>query len=257
MKTTALMLFSLLVATPALGAIHTEAVDYKDGDVQLQGYLAYDDALTGKRPGVLVVHEWWGLGPYVKMRAEMLAKQGYVAFAPDMYGKGLYSHDHQQAGKWAGAFQKDRAMMRKRALAGLAVLQGQKNVDPSKIVAMGYCFGGTAALELARAGADLKGVVTFHAGLETPNPDQTPHLKAKILINQGADDTYTRGGLPALEEELKKAGAEYQINIYSGAVHGFTVKEAGNNPASGMAYNAEADLRSWQALQSFLAEVFQ
>ena len=256
MKTTALMLFSLLVATPALGAIHTEAVDYKDGDVQLQGYLAYDDALTGKRPGVLVVHEWWGLGPYVKMRAEMLAKLGYVAFAPDMYGKGLYSHDHQQAGKWAGAFQKDRAMMRKRALAGLAVLQGQKNVDPSKIVAMGYCFGGTAALELARAGADLKGVVTFHAGLETPNPDRLPTSRPRSgsirepMTPTPAVDCRPRGGA----KEGRRRVPDQHLLGRGPRVHG---QGGGQQPRSGMAYNAEADLRSWQALQSFLAEVFQ
>jgi dienelactone hydrolase len=147
--------------------------------------------------------------------------------------------------------------MRKRALAGLEVLKKQKNVDATKLAAIGYCFGGTAALELARAGADLRGVVSFHGNLSSPHPEQTKGIKAKILVEQGGDDAFTLGGLQGLQDELKKAGADYQIDIYSGAVHSFTVKEAGDDPKKGMAYNAQADRRSWAALKAFFGEIFQ
>jgi dienelactone hydrolase len=247
---------ALFVVRPAFAKLVTQTIEYKDGDKVLAGYLAYDDSFTGKRPGVLVVHEWMGLGDYAKGRAEQLAKLGYVAFAADMYGKGVFAKDHAEAGKLAGAQFNDRSMMRGRALSGLNVLKSQKNVDTDKLAAIGYCFGGTASLELARAGAPLKGVVSFHGNLATPHPEATKEVKAKILVCQGGDDQHTIKDLPAFEDEMRKANADWQVNTYSHAVHSFTVKEAGDNPKSGAAYNAEADARSWREMQAFFDEVF-
>lgn len=252
----ALVLSAVLFAAPVSAIVKTKAVEYKDGDIVLQGYVAYEDGFKDKRPGVLVVHEWWGHGPYARKRAEMLAKRGYTAFALDMYGKGVYAKDHEEAGRLAGAFFSDRAAMRKRALAGLAQLKGAPFVDETKIAAIGYCFGGTTVLELARAGTDIKGVASFHGNLATPSPaTETP--KAKILVLHGADDGFVNAALPGFVEEMRKAKADWQLNQYGGAVHSFTVKEAGNDPAKGMAYDAKADERSWTALGSFLEELFQ
>jgi dienelactone hydrolase len=186
----------------------------------------------------------------------MLAQRGYTAFALDMYGKGVYAKDHEEAGKLAGAFFGDRAAMRKRALAGLAQLKAAPFVDETKIAAIGYCFGGTTVLELARAGTDLKGVASFHGNLATPTPaTETP--KAKILVLHGADDGFVNAALPGFIEEMRKVKADWQLNQYGGAVHSFTVKEAGNDPSKGMAYDAQADARSWAALGSFLEELFR
>ena len=256
MKTFRMLALLLAAAVPASAAVKTQAVQYKDGDTVLEGYLAYDDAAKGARPGILVFHEWWGMGPYAKRRAEMLAKLGYVAFAPDMYGKGVYAKDHVEAQKLMEPIKNDRAALRRRAQAGMEQLKAQKNVDASKLAAIGYCFGGTTALELARAGNPLKGVGVFHGDLSKPDTEDSK-ITGKVVVYQGADDQWTRGGLAGLEDELKKDGADYEFNIYAHAVHSFTVKEAGDDPKSGMAYNAEADARSWASLQDFLTAIFK
>ncbi len=246
-----------LVAGAGYGAVKTEAVDYRDGAIVLQGYFAWDDATAGKRPAVLVVHEWMGHSPYARRRADQLAGLGYLAFACDMYGKGVYAKDHDEAAKLAGIYQNDRLLMRTRAHAGLARLLQHPLADPARVAAIGYCFGGTTVLELARAGEDLRGVVSFHGGLATPKPAEPGKVKAKVLVCQGGADKWTMAGLPGLEDELTAAGADWQVAIYSGAVHSFTVKEAGNDPKSGMAYNEAADRRSWDAMRGFLAEVLK
>jgi dienelactone hydrolase len=256
MKTLAALLAALALAAPAGAALQSKLVDYKDGKTVLQGYAVWDDGFKDKRPGVLVVHEWWGFGPYVKMRADMLAKLGYVAFAADMYGKGVHADDHTQAAKLAGVFFNDRAAMRRRATAGLDQLKKLPNVDADKLAAIGYCFGGTAVLELARMGADLKGVASFHGNLATPTP-AAEKPKAKIAVFQGADDQMTMPAVPAFEDEMRKAKADWQFTAYGGAVHSFTVAEAGNDNSKGMAYNKEADERSWKALQDFFSEIFR
>src|SRR5262249_7260168 len=150
----------------------------------------YDDAASGKRPGVLVAHEWTGHNPYVRKRAEQLAGLGYVAFALDMYGKGVHAKDAQEAAKMAAVYKDDRKLMRARAAAGLDVLRKQRQVDPQRIAAMGYCFGGTTVLELARGGAELAGVVSFHGGLATPTPADAKSIKGKVLVLHGADDPF-------------------------------------------------------------------
>jgi dienelactone hydrolase len=256
MKRLAALLAAVLLAAPASAKLRTKFVEYKDGDAVLQGYAAWDDGFKDKRPGVLIAHEWWGFGPYVRRRAEMLARQGYTAFALDMYGKGVYAKDHEEAGKLAGAFFNDRAAMRRRAMLGVEQLKKLPFVNPNKLAAIGYCFGGTTVLELARMGADLKGVASFHGALNTPTPaTETP--KAKIAVFQGADDAMTMPALPAFEEEMRKVHADWQATVYGGAVHSFTVAEAGDDNSKGMAYNKAADERSWKALLDFFSEIFR
>ena len=255
MKTLCAVLAAVALAAPARAAIRSKAVEYKDGETVLQGFAYWDDGFKDKRPGVLVAHEWYGNGPYSKRRAEMLAKLGYTAFALDMYGKGVYAKDHAEAGKLAGAFFNDRSSMRRRAALAVEELKKLPYVDPSKLAAIGYCFGGTTVLELARMGADLKGVASFHGNLATPSP-ATEKPKAKIAVFQGGDDAMTMPAVPAFEDEMRKVGADWEFTAYGGAVHSFTVKEAGDDASKGMAYNKEADERSWKALQDFFAEIF-
>jgi dienelactone hydrolase len=242
----------MVVAGVVSAAVKTSEITYRDGKTVLLGYLAYDDSLTSVRPGVLVVHEWKGHGDYARRRARQLAEAGYVAFALDMYGKGVFAKNHEEAAELAGLYFKDRDLMRRRAKAGLDVLLKQKSVDPTRVAAIGYCFGGTTVLEMARAGMDLKGVASFHGNLSTPLPAQIAVVKAKVLVLQGSEDGGTIAGAPAFQEEMKNAGVEWEMDIYGGAVHSFTVKEAGDDPSTGKAYNANADRRSWQSLMDFL-----
>jgi dienelactone hydrolase len=244
-------------AAPAPRDIKTETVEYRDGDVVLEGYLAYDPAVSAKRPGVMVVHEWKGHGPYARRRAEMLAREGYVAFACDMYGKGVFAKDHEEAAALAGVYFKDRSKMRARAAAGLAVLKNKPFVDAERLAVMGYCFGGTTSLECARAGfGGVRGVASFHGNLSAPEPASAQTLKAKIAVFHGADDAGVAKGIPAFEAEMRAAKADWQFTSYGGAVHSFTVPEAGNDPAKGAAYDEKADRRSWAALLLFLKECF-
>jgi dienelactone hydrolase len=258
LRTFALILLALCRGeAPAVRELHTEAVEYKHGDVVLEGWLAYEKGVPGKRPGVILVHEWKGHGPYVRQRAEQIARLGYVAFAIDMYGKGVFAKDHEEAGKLSGVFHKDRKLMRERAAAGLERLKKVEAVDPSKIAAMGYCFGGTTVLELARGGYDVLGVASFHGGLSSPVAEAKP-IKAKVAVFHGALDRHVPPEqVTAFGEEMKNAGADWFLVSFGNAVHSFTVKEAGDDPSKGMAYNAEADRRSWDMLKSFLAEVLK
>jgi dienelactone hydrolase len=242
----------------ARAEIRMQQVEYRDGDTPCEGYLAYDDATTDIRPAVLVCPEWWGLTDYPKHRADQLAKMGYVAFVADIYGQGQTTDDPKQAGAWHAPFMKDRGMMRQRTMAALNTLLGQKYVDKTRVAAIGYCFGGSCVMELARAGAPLAGVVTFHGDLSrTPNegPDQ---IKCKILICHGADDPIVPPKVLAdCETELKEAGADYEINIYSGAMHAFTNPSADSHHIPGIAYNEQADHRSWAAMKDFFEEIFK
>ncbi|MDP3543078.1 MAG: dienelactone hydrolase family protein [Elusimicrobiota bacterium] len=249
----AAILFAAIM--PANALIKTRAVEYKDGDVVLQGWAAWEDGFKDARPGILVVHEWKGHGPYARKRAEQLARLGYTAFAVDMYGKGVYAKDHEEAGKLAGAFFGDRSLMRRRALAGLEELRKLPFVDKSKLGAIGYCFGGTTVLELARAGTDLKGVASFHGNLATPMP-AAERPKASILVLHGAEDPSVNPGVPGFLEEMRAAKADWQFIQYGGAVHSFTVPEAGSDPSKGAAYDKDADERSWDAMQSFFRRLF-
>lgn len=258
MKTLALMAAGLLTAATAQAGIVTKTIEYRQGGTVLEGYLAYDDQATGKRPGILVVHEWTGLGPYVKSRVEQLAKLGYVAFGADIYGKGVRPSTPADAAKVAGKYKGDRELLRARATAGLEELARQPQVDTSRLAAIGYCFGGTTVLELARSGADLKGVVSFHGNLDTPRPEDAKHIRGKVLALHGGDDPHVPPAeVAAFQEEMRRAGIDWQMAIYGGAVHSFTNREAGNDPSKGVAYNEKADRRSWEAMKSFFAEIFE
>jgi dienelactone hydrolase len=254
MKTIALSLIVLLsVVLPARAELKTQTVDYKQGDTPLEGYLAYDDQFTGQRPGILVVHEWMGLNDYAKSRANQLAKLGYVAFAPDIYGKGVRPTNPQDAGAEAGKYKGDRTLLRSRVQAGLEVLKSQSNVNGSRLGAIGYCFGGTTVLELARSGADVKAIVSFHGGLSTPTPEDAKNIKAELLILHGADDPFVKPDeVAAFEKEMAAANVKYTLVKYPGAMHGFT-NPANTGELPGALYNAEADQKSWQAMEKFLA----
>jgi dienelactone hydrolase len=250
--------FALFLSVDGHAKLVGETVEYKHGDVALEGYIAYDDALKGKRPGVIVVHEWMGLNPYAKKRADQLAALGYVGFAIDMYGKGVRAKDAKEAGALATIYRNDRNLMRSRADAALAFFRKHPRVDDKMIAAMGYCFGGTVVLEMARGGADLLGVVSFHGGLDTPNPGDTKNIKGKVLVLHGADDPFApKEQVLAFWDEMRKAGADWQMNIYGGAVHSFTNPDSGNDPSKGVAYNEKADKRSWEAMTIFFEEIFE
>lgn len=242
----------------AQAALRTQVVEYKHGDVVLEGYLAYDDAVKGKRPGIIVVHEWWGLNPYARMRTEQLAKLGYIAFAIDMYGKGVRAKDPAEAGSLSGIYRGNRPLMRSRANAGLEVLRNHPLANVNRIAAIGYCFGGTVVLEMARSGAELAGVVSFHGGLSTPNPSDAKNIKGKVLVLHGADDpAVPPDQVIAFQDEMRKVNVDCQVVIYGGAVHSFTNPEAGNDPSRGAAYNEKADKRSWEAMKTFFGEIFK
>jgi dienelactone hydrolase len=246
-----------LISMSVMAEIKTENVDYKQGDTPLEGYLAYDASAQGKLPGVLVVPDWMGPGAFSNAKAEELAKLGYVAFAVDIYGKDVRPKDQKEAGAQAGKFKGDRKLLRARILAALDVLKARPNVDPSRIAAIGFCFGGTTVLELARAGVPIAGVVSFHGGLDSPTPEDAKNIKAKVLVLHGADDPNVPAEqVAAFEDEMRKGGVDWELVKYSKSVHSFTNPAAGSDNSKGVAYNAEADKRSWQAMKDFFAEIF-
>ena len=256
MKTFLVLLLAFLMAAPSQAKMVTHPVEYKQDGTVLQGYLAYDDAISGKRPGVLVVHEWWGLNDYVKKRAEQVAALGYVAFACDLYGKGVVTKDPKEAAGHAGHL-RGQPLMRERAKAGLEVLAKHKFTDPQRLAAMGYCLGGTTVLELAYSGADVKGVASFHGGLHLPQPQDPRPIKAKILVLHGADDPRIKPEeIAAFQEAMRQAQADWQMIYYGGAVHSFTNPGADAFKMKGIGYSASADQRSWQHLKDFLQEIF-
>ena len=231
----------------------TKAVPYTHEGVELEGYIAYDANRKGKRPGILVIHEWWGLTDHPKERARRLAELGYVAFCVDMYGKGKVTDDPKQAGAWAGAFYNDRAGFgRARLKAGYDVLAARERVDATRIGAMGFCYGGSVALEAAWANMGVKGVVSFHGALTTPSEADAKNVKAAILVCTGADDAMVPPDqVQAFEDTLDKAGAVYKVLSYPGAVHAFTNKGADAHGMPNVKYNQAADEQSWEAMTAF------
>ena len=250
----AMATLALSWAPAASAAVKTKVVEYTDGDQVCEGYLAWDDAATGKRPGVVVFHEWMGLGDYAKRRARDVATLGTVAFAADIYGKGIRAKNAQEAGQLAGKYKGDLPLLRSRARAALDTLAKDPRVDASKLFAVGYCFGGTTALELARSGAPLAGVVTFHGGLATKDPADARNIKGRVLVLHGAADPFVPPAeVAAFQKEMNDAKVDWEMHLYAGAVHSFTNSESGNDPSKGAAYDAKADARSWEAFKVFLA----
>lgn len=258
MKYALAILVACLISTAVRSEVKTKTVQYKDGELALEGFVAWDSTKVNEpKPGVLVIHQWLGLTDYEKSRCEQLAELGYVAFALDIYGKDARPANVQEAGKKAGTYKKDRELFRRRLNLGLDQLRQQSGVSAQQLAAIGYCFGGTGALELARSGADLSGVVSFHGGLDAPEPADDKNIQARVLICHGNDDPFVPAtDIEAMKTSFTKAGVDWQMIYYSGAVHSFTQKMAGNDNSKGAAYNASADRRSWTAMQAFFDELF-
>ncbi len=256
MRLTFAILCLLTMTASAFAEIKTKVVEYKDGDTVLEGFVAWNTEAKSA-PGVLVIHQWMGLTDYEKGRCKQLAELGYVAFAADIYGKGIRPTAVPEAGKQAGIYKTDRKLYRRRLNLGLEQLRLQEGVAKDKIAAIGYCFGGTGTIELARSGADIKGIVSFHGGLDSPAPADGKNIKAKLLICHGADDPFVPAAdIAAFQSELNAAKVDWQMINYSGAVHSFTQPMAGNDNSRGAAYNELADKRSWVAMRSFFDELF-
>lgn len=241
--------------------IEGKEVKYSADGVQMNGYLAYDRNISGKRPGVLVVHEWWGLNEYARKRARMLAEIGYTALAVDMYGGGKQATHPDEAGKFSSELMKNFDVAKSRFTAALEFLKKQPSADPERIAAIGYCFGGGIVLNMARQGVDLKGVASFHGSLAAVNPAQVGSVKAKILVLHGADDKFiTPEQIESFRQEMKSAGADFQFISYPGAVHSFTNPDADEYAKKfnlALGYNAEADKKSWEELRRFLDRIFK
>jgi len=253
-------LLLLLAGLSAQAAVIGQEVSYQAGDTVMKGYLAWDDAVQGKRPGILVVHEWWGHNAYVRRRAEMLAALGYTALAVDMYGDGKTAAHPEDAGKFSGAVRKDLPLMKARFEAARRFLDEQPTVDPDRTAAIGYCFGGSVVLEMARTGEDLDGVVSFHGSLGGLGP-VTGEIKARVLVANGADDPFvTAEQIEMFKQDMDAAGANYSFINYPGAKHSFTNPDAdkyGEQFGLPLAYNAAADEASWQAMQDFFNLIFE
>ncbi|MEY3787172.1 MAG: hypothetical protein RIQ94_860 [Pseudomonadota bacterium] len=236
-------------------AIISNTVGYLDGDVLLEAFFAFDDSLSGRRPAVLINHTWAGRDDFVAEKAKKLAALGYVGFAVDMYGKGVLGSDAEENAKLMQPFMQDRQLIKKRMMAALYAVKLMPWVDDSRIAAIGFCFGGLCSLDLARAGADLKGVVSFH-GLLGALDDNSHPIKAKILALHGHDDPMVPvEQVIAFEKEMTKAGADWQLHTFGNTQHAFTNPLA-NNPDFGTVYQPEADKRSWILMENFLAEIF-
>jgi len=250
---------SLGAAVVSAGEVRTEPWAYTAGETALKGVLAYPADLDARRPAVIVIHDWMGCNDFAVGRAKALAAAGYVALAADMYGDGRVAENTREAGRLAGGLKAgDRAEMRRRAAAALEAVKSFRFTDPDRIAIIGYCFGGTVALELARSGAPLRGAVSIHGNLDTPDPDATrDRLRAAVLVLHGADDPYVkREEIEAFEREMRAAKADWQMIYYSGAVHSFANPAAGDDPSRGAAYHAAADRRSWQHLLAFFRDIF-
>jgi len=249
-KVIPILIVILLCASSAYAEVVGESVTYEHDGTVLQGYVAYDNSISGKRPGVVVIHQWMGLTDYEKMRADMLAELGYIAFAADIYGVKERPSDRDGAKVMSSKFSKDRKLMRARASAAYSQLMKHKLADTGKAAVMGYCFGGTVALELARSGEDLLGTVTFHGGLSTPTPEDAGNINGKVLVLHGAaDKVVPPEQVAAFQAEMSSAKVDWYMVTYAYARHAFTHK--------GPRYNEPAERRSWEEMRDFLEEIFK
>lgn len=264
----------LLVGLPVIGLILAltgvstadtrivgKTVEYTAQGVLMKGYLAYDENIKRQRPGVLVVPEWWGVNDYVRKRARMLAELGYTALVVDMYGDGKQAMTPEEAGQLSSGIMKKLDVAKARFVAAMDFLKGQTTVDPTRIAAIGYCFGGGVVLNMARLGIDFKGAVSFHGGLTAVEPAQPGSIKAKILVLTGADDKFVPPEqVEAFKREMKAEGSDFRVICYPGAKHSFTNPDAdalGKKFAMPIAYNAEADQKSWEEMRKFLESIFK
>jgi dienelactone hydrolase len=258
-KTRILLATALLALTAATtrAEIITDTVEYPHDGAVLEGAFVYDNTAEGPRPAVIIFHQWGGPGDYELKRATMIAELGYVAFVADIYGKGIRPATFDERSVLATAYRSDRPMLRARTRAALDTVAANPRIDTNRIVAIGYCFGGTAALELARDGAPLAGAVSIHGALNTPTPEDANNITAPLLIQHGAIDPYVPAEeVDAFRGEMAAAGVDYTFINYDNAVHSFTDWFAGDDPSTGAAYNPEADAKSWEDLKTFLRERF-
>ncbi len=250
-----------MLASLAQAKIVTKDIVYKDGDIILQGYIAYDDAIKKKRPAVIIVHEWWGHNKFARERAEVLAKRGYVGFALDMYGKGKLAKHPDNAKKFSSQFQNNSKLIHSRFNAAYSLIAKHEKVDAKKIAAIGYCFGGSIVLEMARRGKALTLVASFHGSLATKNPAKKGQVKAQIFVAHGkADPFIPMAQVEALKKETKAAGAKLTVNVYEKAKHSFTIPGADKLAKKfkmPLAYNKEADEDSWSSLLKLLGNAFE
>jgi dienelactone hydrolase len=250
-------LATLILAGTAQAKVVTQPVAYTHDGVSLEGFLAYDDAGSGKVPGILVVHEWWGLNDYARSRAIQLAQMGYVAFALDMYGRGKSTEHPDQAAAWMKTVNGNMDQWLKRAMAGLEVLKKQPRVDTRRMAAIGYCFGGATVQVLAYGGADLKGVASFHGSLIPPSAEQAGQTRAKFLICHGAQDPMNKPeAMSTYAAAMNASSIDWQMIAYGGARHSFTNPDADKQGVAALAYSPSADRRSWQHLTLFFNELF-
>jgi dienelactone hydrolase len=251
-----LSLSMLMLAQPAQAAVQTETVQYMVGTTQCEGYFAWDDAVSGKRPAILIVHQYRGPGEYEQKRAQMLAQLGYLAFVCDIYGKAVRPASHEAGLAEVGKYYGDRALFRERLAGGLDRMLENPAADRARVAAIGYCFGGTGVLELARSGADIRGVVSFHGNLDSTMPAQPGDIKCKVLALAGAADPFVpKEQVAAFEKEMDSAGVDWYLEEYGHALHAFTMW---GMDMPGMAkYDAAADKRSWRAMQDFFSEIFE
>lgn len=235
-------------------------VSYSTDSTEMKGYIVYDESIEGKRPGILVVHEWWGHNDYTRERATMLAELGYTALAIDMYGDGKQAEHPEDAGKFSGQVMSNMDEAKARFMKALETLKNHPSVNPEKIAAIGYCFGGSVVLTMANAGIDLDAVAAFHSGVNLPIKPNHETLKTKILVCNGADDPFiTPESVEEFKAEMDSVGADYKYVAYENAVHAFTSKgadELGKKFDLPLAYNENADNASWLELQTLLNSVF-
>lgn len=247
----------ILSAAVAHAEVQHKAVTYQDEETKLTGYLYWDDARQGPRPGVMVIHEWWGLNDYAKSRAAMLAELGYVAFAADMYGDNRVTDQPAQAKEWMQEVTVDVEMWRERAALGLAQLQASGMVDSAKLAAIGYCFGGGTVLQMAYGGAEVKGIAAFHASLPAAPEEAQGKIDAQILVLHGQADSFVATEVVQnFQKKLDEAGANWEMVVYGGARHGFTNPDAGKFGIANLQYDPQADRRSWARMQQFFDELF-
>lgn len=247
----------ILATVPGFAEVTTSEHTYTSGGIEFEGYVARPDGVSEDRPGVLVVHQWKGLTDYERRRARELAEMGYVAFAGDVYGADTRPKTNHEAALAAKTFRQDRNLYRKRVRDALGELRSISGVRGDDLAAIGYCFGGTGVLELARSGADVDAVVSFHGGLSNPNPEDATDVEATVQVHHGAEDPHvSRDAVRSFWDEMNESDADWTLQVYSDAVHSFTEKDAGSDPSNGSAYNARADRLSWRAMKQLFRDEF-